>query len=80
MEIEILQNIEGAKKAKGLAVIIDVFRALRVGSMSPDWSQRDKSVQNAPGRRLERTERRLQRGEKFVIKAKPVFTRLKFKI
>lgn len=27
MEIEILQNIEGAKKAKGLAVIIDVFRA-----------------------------------------------------
>src|SRR3990167_1160184 len=27
MNIEILQNIEGAKKAKGLAVIIDVFRA-----------------------------------------------------
>lgn len=27
MEIEILQNIEGAKKASGLAVIIDVFRA-----------------------------------------------------
>ncbi len=27
MEIEILQNIEGAKKANGLAVIIDVFRA-----------------------------------------------------
>lgn len=27
MEIEILQNIEGAKKAKGLTVIIDVFRA-----------------------------------------------------
>jgi len=27
MDIEILQNIEGAKKAKGLAVIIDVFRA-----------------------------------------------------
>lgn len=27
MDIEILQNIEGAKKARGLAVIIDVFRA-----------------------------------------------------
>lgn len=27
MEIEILHNIEGAKKAKGLTVIIDVFRA-----------------------------------------------------
>ncbi len=27
MDIAILQNIEGAKKAKGLAVIIDVFRA-----------------------------------------------------
>lgn len=27
MEIKILQNIEGAKKANGLAVIIDVFRA-----------------------------------------------------
>lgn len=27
MEIEILQQLEGAKKARGLAVIIDVFRA-----------------------------------------------------
>ncbi len=30
MNIEILQLIEGAKKAKGLAVIIDVFRAFSV--------------------------------------------------
>ncbi len=30
MEIEILQLVEGAKKAKGLTVIIDVFRAFSV--------------------------------------------------
>ena len=30
MEIEILQLIDGAKKAKGLAVVIDVFRAMTV--------------------------------------------------
>ena len=27
MQIQILQQLEGAKKAKGIAVIIDVFRA-----------------------------------------------------
>jgi 2-phosphosulfolactate phosphatase len=31
MKIEILQLIEGAKKARGLAVIIDVFRAFSLG-------------------------------------------------
>jgi 2-phosphosulfolactate phosphatase len=30
MEIEILQLIDGAKKARGLTVVIDVFRAMTV--------------------------------------------------
>ena len=34
MEIEILQMIEGARKARGCAVIIDVFRAF---SFWQDW-------------------------------------------
>lgn len=33
MEIEILQLIDGAKKARGLTVIIDVFRAMTVESL-----------------------------------------------
>ena len=34
MNIQILQLIEGAKAARGLTVIIDVFRAFFCGSLS----------------------------------------------
>jgi 2-phosphosulfolactate phosphatase len=36
MKIEILEFIEGARKAKGIAVIIDVFRAFSVGCYAYD--------------------------------------------
>ena len=36
MEIEILEFVEGAKKAKGVAVIIDVFRAFSVACYAID--------------------------------------------
>jgi 2-phosphosulfolactate phosphatase len=36
MKIEILEFVEGAKKAKGVAVIIDVFRAFSVGCYAFD--------------------------------------------
>ena len=36
MKIEILEFVEGAKKAKGVAVIIDVFRAFSVGCYAID--------------------------------------------
>ena len=31
MKIDILEFVEGARKAKGVAIIIDVFRAFSVG-------------------------------------------------
>jgi 2-phosphosulfolactate phosphatase len=36
MEVEILEFVEGAKKAKGVAVIIDVFRAFTVACYASD--------------------------------------------
>lgn len=36
MKVEILEFVEGARKAKGVAVIIDVFRAFSVGCYAFD--------------------------------------------
>ena len=36
MKVEILEFVEGAKRAKGVAVIIDVFRAFSVGCYAFD--------------------------------------------
>jgi 2-phosphosulfolactate phosphatase len=36
MKVEILEFVEGARKAKGVAVIIDVFRAFSVGCYASD--------------------------------------------
>ena len=42
MQIEILELLQGAKKAKGLTVIIDVFRAFSV--MARENAPRSKNV------------------------------------